>query len=112
MPSNVQQLRDVEKKYRGNSKMKRGESEEGMVETNFCKINTHVNVNCSNYMVYICICCSICLILLRKIANWTFEVMIYLDMFVRYVIFLRYVNEKNCVFLDPHFFRDYVERRR
>lgn len=32
-------------------------------------------------------------------------------MFVRYVIFLRYVNEKNCVFLDPHFFRDYVERK-
>lgn len=68
--------------------MKRGESEEEMVETNFCKINIHVNVNCSNYSIYIYICCSICSMLLRKIANWTFEIMIYL----LYVCSIRYFS--------------------
>lgn len=49
------------------------------------------------------------LILLRKIVNWTFEIMIYLDTLFFYVTLMK---KKNCVFLDPHFFRDYVERKR
>lgn len=50
--------------------MKRGESEEEMVETNFCKINIHVNVNCSNYSIYIYVaqfvrCCCVKLLIGR-----------------------------------------------